>query len=48
LVTKIRHFLGHDDEREAIARAGQERTLSEHSYRARMRELATILEHRIG
>jgi spore maturation protein CgeB len=43
LVEMIRHFLEHDDERGRIARAGQKRTLREHTYEHRMRELETIL-----
>jgi spore maturation protein CgeB len=43
LVDKIAHYLAHEDERGAIARAGQERTLREHGYEARMAELAAIL-----
>lgn len=49
LVEKIGHYLEHGDERRAIARAGQERTLREHTYRHRMRELVALLEtHRGG
>jgi hypothetical protein len=40
----IRYYLEHDDEREGIARAGQERTLREHTYYQRMQELVGILE----
>jgi len=36
----IQYYLEHNDEREAIARAGQERTLREHTYYRRMQELA--------
>jgi hypothetical protein len=43
LAGKIRHYLEHGEEREAIARAGQERTLREHGYAERMRELVEIL-----
>jgi len=39
------YYLEHEDEREAIAAAGQQRTLSEHSYYHRMQELTEILEH---
>ena len=35
----IQYYLEHDDEREAIARAGQERTLREYTYYQRMDEL---------
>jgi hypothetical protein len=47
LVERIRHYLAHDDERRAIARAGQERTLREHTYAVRMGELVSILEARL-
>ncbi len=40
---KIRYYLDHEDERAAIARAGQARTLGEHTYAHRMRELEEIL-----
>ena len=43
LVTKARYFLEHDDERRAIASAGQRRTLGEHTYALRMQELVEIL-----
>jgi spore maturation protein CgeB len=43
LVKKIHHYLGHEDERARIARVGQERTLREHTYEHRMRELEAIL-----
>jgi glycosyltransferase involved in cell wall biosynthesis len=43
LVEAVRRILSDDDERNAIARAGQERTLREHTYAQRMRELAEIL-----
>ena len=35
LIDKARHYLDHDDQRRAIARAGYERTLAEHTYRHR-------------
>lgn len=40
----IRHYLDREDRRAAVARAGQERTLREHTYLDRMRELARHLE----
>jgi spore maturation protein CgeB len=43
LVAKIERYLPDDGERNRIARAGQERTLSEHTYEHRMRELVEIL-----
>jgi hypothetical protein len=42
-VEKIRFFLGHEDERKAIAEAGQRRTLRCHTYRQRMEELVQIV-----
>jgi hypothetical protein len=41
------YYLTHDDEREAIARAGQERTLREHTYYHRMQELVDIVRRYI-
>ncbi len=38
-----RYYLEHDEEREAIARAGQQRTLQEHTYYYRMQELVEIV-----
>jgi hypothetical protein len=48
LVEKIQHYLKHDDERAEVAAAGQRRTLSEHTYRRRMSELAGMLEQRLA
>lgn len=39
LVRKIRHYLDAEEEREAIAEAGYERTLREHTYEIRFREM---------
>ena len=39
----VQYYLEHEDEREAIARAGQQRTLREHTYHHRMRELVEIV-----
>lgn len=44
LVAKIAYYLEHDAERRAIADAGQRRTLAEHTYEHRMRDLVDILE----
>ena len=41
-VEVLKYYLEHNDEREAIARAGQQRTLREHTYYHRMRELIDI------
>lgn len=43
LVELIGHYTAQDDEREAIARAGQRRTLTEHAYERRLGELASRL-----
>jgi len=42
-VRLARYYSEHEDEREAIARAGQQRTLREHTYHHRMRELVEIV-----
>jgi hypothetical protein len=47
LVERVEHLLAHEEERAAIARAGQERTLRDHTYGVRMRELADILTRRL-
>ena len=39
----ITFYLEHDNERRAIARAGQERTLRDHTYQQRMKELVDIM-----
>jgi len=39
----IGYYLEHDEERRAIAQAGQKRTLSEHTYYQRMQELVQIV-----
>ncbi len=39
LVKKIRYYLTHDREREAIAKAGYERTLRDHTYEKRFRDI---------
>src|SRR5437870_1867509 len=45
---KIAYYLSHEDERVAIARAGQQRTLRDHTYRRRMQELAVIAAKNLG
>jgi spore maturation protein CgeB len=47
LVEKARHLLANDDELRRISAAGQARTLREHTYATRMRELLPILEGRL-
>lgn len=44
LIKKLKYYSTHERERSAIARAGQARTLKEHTYAARMKELIPILE----
>ncbi len=39
LVEKIRFYLQHDDEREAIRRAGYERTMRDHTFEKRFRDI---------
>lgn len=43
LVDKIRFYLAHDDKRQRIADAGQKRTLEDHNYYKRMKELVEII-----
>lgn len=47
-VELIRHYLAHPEEAETIARAGQARTLREHTYERRMHELVPILERHVS
>jgi hypothetical protein len=48
LVEKVEHYLANEDERARIARAGQERTLRDHTYEQRMRELVEIVSRHLG
>jgi spore maturation protein CgeB len=43
LINKIKYFLKHDKERNNIAKRGQKRTLRDHTYKVRMKELDVIL-----
>jgi spore maturation protein CgeB len=45
-VELVRHYLGHEAEREAIAQAGQARTLREHTYPVRLPQLLELLDPR--
>jgi spore maturation protein CgeB len=47
LVEKVRYYLDHDEERLRIARAGQARTLRDHTYLQRMKELEEIVGPRL-
>jgi spore maturation protein CgeB len=47
LVEHVEHLRRHPEERMALAEAGQRRTLSEHSFAARMTELAELLGRRL-
>jgi hypothetical protein len=42
------HYLDHPEEAETIAKAGQARTLREHTYAQRMKELVPILKRHLG
>jgi spore maturation protein CgeB len=39
LIDKVRYYLKHEDEREAIAQAGYERTMRDHTYPRRFSEI---------
>jgi len=43
-IERIRYYLGQEAERERVARAGQGRTLHEHTYRQRMAQLVELVE----
>lgn len=43
LISKVRYYLSHEDKRQEIAVYGQKRTLEEHSYHQRMKELVKIV-----
>ncbi|MBI5636660.1 MAG: glycosyltransferase [Nitrospinae bacterium] len=45
---KIDRYLKHPEEREAIARAGRERTLEDHTFERRMEELLAVIFSREG
>jgi hypothetical protein len=45
---RLRYYLEHEGECRAIARAGQERTLREHTYLQRMEEFVLIVEKYLG
>lgn len=43
LIAKVQYYLDHPQEREAIARAGQARTLMQHTYRHRVQRILEIM-----
>ncbi|HEU4501396.1 MAG TPA: glycosyltransferase [Nitrospira sp.] len=43
----IRYYLKHDEARMAVARAGQTRTLRDHTYRSRMQEFVELTQKRM-
>lgn len=43
LLEKINYYLAHEDERKKIAEAGQKKTLKDHTYEIRIKELINIL-----
>ncbi|MBI4575681.1 MAG: glycosyltransferase [Planctomycetes bacterium] len=46
MVSRIRYYLGHEEERRAIAQAGQRRVLEHYTYADRFREMFRVLEGR--
>lgn len=48
LVAQVRGLLEDSERRVALAAAGQRRTLAEHTYADRMRELSSLLEERVS
>jgi len=44
LTEKIDYYLEHDKEREKIARAGQRRTLRDHTYKNRVKDIIKIIK----
>jgi hypothetical protein len=46
-VELVTYYLTHEEERQAIASAGQQRTLREHTYLQRMQELVEIVERQL-
>lgn len=44
LIGKLRYYLDHEDERKNIAKAGQRKTLRQHTYKKRMEEFVELLK----
>ena len=45
---RIRYYLANDKERESLARAGQQRTLKDHTYPKRMAELLEVIQRHLS
>lgn len=45
---KVSYYLNHPDEAITIAKAGQARTLKDHTYQQRMKELVPIIKNYLG
>ena len=45
MINKIKYYLEHNEEREAIAQAGYERTLREHTYEKRFNNIFKIIQY---
>lgn len=43
MVEKARYYLDHDEEREAIAKAGHEEFVDKHSYRHRVEKILSLV-----
>ncbi len=44
MIDKMRYYLDHDDEREAIAEAGRKKTLSQHTYQHRFERMFDVID----
>jgi spore maturation protein CgeB len=47
-IDRLKYYTEHADEAAAIAKAGQQRTLREHTYAERMKELVPLLRTWLG
>ena len=45
-VELVQYYLDHEEERVAVAAAGQRRTLRDHTYHQRMQELVSLVQKR--
>ena len=48
LIQKIKYYLSHEDERLAVAQAGYERTLREHTYAHRFDDIFQRMQLRVA